>query len=88
MEAQLHILNTEGAHRQGQFLHILRFNILLCIFLQFLFPQDDYDEEKTGSGQNVLYDEREGTIYSYSYFHFVFFLGSLYVMMTVTNWFQ
>uniref|UniRef100_A0A3Q0T4U9 Serine incorporator 5 n=1 Tax=Amphilophus citrinellus TaxID=61819 RepID=A0A3Q0T4U9_AMPCI len=48
----------------------------------------EYDEEKTGSGQNVLYDEREATIYSYTYFHFVFFLGSLYVMMTVTNWFH
>lgn len=60
----------------------------LSICLHFLFHPDDYDEEKSGSGQNVLYDERDGTIYSYSYFHFVFFLGSLYVMMTVTNWFQ
>lgn len=49
---------------------------------------DEFDEEKTGSGQNVVYDEREGTIYNYAYFHFVFFLGSLYVMMTVTNWFH
>ncbi|KAL7836700.1 hypothetical protein AOLI_G00279840 [Acnodon oligacanthus] len=50
---------------------------------------DDYDdEEKTSGGQNVIYDEREGTVYSYAYFHFVFFLGSLYVMMTSTNWFH
>lgn len=49
---------------------------------------DEYDEEKVGGGQNVMYDEQETTIYSYSYFHFVFFLGSLYVMMTVTNWFH
>ncbi|XP_008335059.1 serine incorporator 5 [Cynoglossus semilaevis] len=49
---------------------------------------DDGDEETTGTGQNVVYDEREATVYGYSYFHFVFFLGSLYVMMTVTNWFH
>uniref|UniRef100_A0A8C6THC0 Serine incorporator 5 n=1 Tax=Neogobius melanostomus TaxID=47308 RepID=A0A8C6THC0_9GOBI len=49
---------------------------------------DEFDEEKTGSGQNVVYDERERTTYTYAYFHFVFFLGSLYVMMTVTNWFH
>ncbi|XP_067294262.1 serine incorporator 5 isoform X1 [Pseudorasbora parva] len=49
---------------------------------------EDYDDEKTAGGQSVKYDERDGTIYSYWYFHFVFFLGSLYVMMTVTNWFH
>lgn len=62
--------------------------IYILLWLCNLCPTDDFDEEKTGSGQNVVYDEREGTIYSYAYFHFVFFLGSLYVMMTVTNWFQ
>ncbi|KAJ8347413.1 hypothetical protein AAFF_G00206870 [Aldrovandia affinis] len=28
-------------------------------------------------GQNVTYGEKDGTIYSYAYFHFIFFLGSL-----------
>ena len=60
-------------------------NVCVCVCTRL---SDEYDEEKSGGGQNVVYDEQEGTIYSYCYFHFVFFLGSLYVMMTVTNWFQ
>uniref|UniRef100_A0A8C1D8V0 Serine incorporator 5 n=1 Tax=Cyprinus carpio carpio TaxID=630221 RepID=A0A8C1D8V0_CYPCA len=63
------------------------YSFLKRVFFLIYFPED-YDDEKTAGGQNVKYDERDGTIYSYCYFHFVFFLGSLYVMMTVTNWFH
>lgn len=50
-------------------------------------PQTDSFEE--GSGLNRAVDnEKDGVTYSYSFFHFMLFLASLYIMMTLTNWYR
>jgi hypothetical protein len=46
------------------------------------------DVHEVESGGKVWDNEADGVAYSWSFFHLMFALATLYVMMTLTNWYK
>lgn len=56
----------------------------------FMIRSEERDTTKPiSAGDAKVWDnESEGVAYSWSLFHLVFMSATLYVMMTLTNWYQ
>ncbi|KAM9306563.1 serine incorporator 2 [Pholidichthys leucotaenia] len=54
---------------------------------QGLTASDSGATEEDGA-RRAVDNEEDGVTYSYSFFHFSLFLASLYIMMTLTNWYK
>ncbi|RUP49136.1 serine incorporator-domain-containing protein [Jimgerdemannia flammicorona] len=47
---------------------------------------DDDDDDDVGGDDKD--DERNGAVYNYSFFHFIFAIAAMYVAMLLTNWYR
>lgn len=49
-------------------------------------PASSLESGEDGDGKYPEDDEQDGVQYNYSFFHFIFMIGSMYLAMLITNW--
>lgn len=49
---------------------------------------ENHDGGESGNDKKVWDNEEESVAYNWSFFHVMFALATLYVMMTLTNWYK
>ncbi|KAG0171879.1 hypothetical protein DFQ30_003407 [Apophysomyces sp. BC1015] len=73
--------STSRAATQGDKLSSPSREHLLTVVERGAMPQSALDDD-----HDELDDEKDGSAYNYSFFHFVFAIAAMYVAMLLTNW--
>uniref|UniRef100_A0A3B3Q8Z4 Serine incorporator 4 n=1 Tax=Paramormyrops kingsleyae TaxID=1676925 RepID=A0A3B3Q8Z4_9TELE len=91
-------VSQDGIQKEGNAVAIIGAAIMYCLVVVippvghgdatccFCYLEEPVAQEPGKT--RVIHNENQRVTYSYFFFHFVFFLASLYVMMTLTNWFR
>lgn len=66
----------------------IRFSLSFCSHYSVLTDNEESKPISTDDSHKVWDNEENGVAYSWSMFHVVFITATLYVMMTLTNWYQ